>query len=127
MACIFCELKQKGCLLFETKSFFGVWDINPVQDGHLLIISKNHVMNINEFDKETLHEMIELQSKLVSAIEANTPVLGTTTLYNNGNVMMDKTHFHFHIVPRYKNDGFYDNQSIRNHTINKKLIEDLIK
>lgn len=123
MNCIFCMLSKSDNHLFETDSFFGVWDIDPVQDGHLLVISKRHRMNISEMTDAELKEMILLQKQLVEIFEKNTGVLGVTTLYNNGKIMMDKTHFHFHIIPRYDNDGFYDNQIIIQTPLNKTKIE----
>ena len=39
MKCIFCECIEDSQILAETDHFFMVYDINPIQKGHLLIIS----------------------------------------------------------------------------------------
>lgn len=122
MECIFCALAKASDHLFNTEHFFGVWDIDPVQQGHLLIISKEHRMNISELNSNELVEMIHLQKELTQIFERCDSVLGVTTLYNNGKIMMNKTHFHFHIIPRYNDDGFYDNQIIQHHPIDKILL-----
>lgn len=121
--CIFCELEKKNNYLFETNYFFGVWDINPVQEGHLLIISKQHRMNISELTDLELNEMIRVQKCLIEIFENNEDVLGVTTLYNNGKIMMAGTHFHFHIIPRYADDDFYDNQIVKQHSIDREKIK----
>lgn len=107
MNCIFCN-QSKLDVLFQTNYFLGVWDIDPIQKGHLLIISKVHHMNISELSENELLEMVKLQSMVSSFYEENFDVLGTTSIFNNGNVMSQNTHFHFHVIPRYKNDNFYD-------------------
>lgn len=123
MNCLFCDLENDSNHLFDTEHFFGVWDIDPVQQGHLLIIIKTHRMNISELNSKELIEMVHIHKELTRIFEKIDDVLGVTTLYNNGKVMMDKTHFHFHIIPRYKNDGFYDSLVVQQKSIDKLSLE----
>lgn len=123
MNCIFCDLVNAKPI-YETDNFFCLWDIDPIQEGHILIISKRHFMNISELPSILLDEMINLQKYLISVLEEHTEVLGVTTIYNNGKTMMNKTHFHFHVIPRYKEDGFYESLQVERTSINKS---DLLK
>lgn len=112
MDCVFCnEIKEKQILL-ETASFEVIFDIDPIQSGHLLIISKSHTDSITDLTSETLLELIILEKKIVEVLEDNFNILGVSIIQNNGKVMDDGTHFHVHVVPRYKEDKFWDNQAV---------------
>ena len=120
MKCIFCNEIKEEQILLETASFEVIFDIDPIQLGHLLIISKSHADSIIDFTSETLLELIILEKKIVEALENNFNILGVSIIQNNGKVMDDGTHFHVHVVPRYTEDKFWDNQTVvrRNIDIN---------
>lgn len=42
MACVFCKGIEEENILFQSKYFKMVWDIDPLQLGHLLVISNTH-------------------------------------------------------------------------------------
>jgi hypothetical protein len=52
--CIFCNEIIEEQILVESKSFKVVFDIDPIQLGHLLIISKSHLMDIREITTSKL-------------------------------------------------------------------------
>ncbi len=58
-ACIFCQQIKLEQILSETEYFKVVFDINPVQMGHLLIISKKHAMDMRELLDEELFDLIK--------------------------------------------------------------------
>ena len=120
MKCIFCNEIKEEQILLETASFEVIFDIDPIQLGHLLIISKSHTESIIDLTSETLLELIILEKKIVEALENNFNILGVSIIQNNGKVMDDGTHFHVHVVPRYTEDKFWDNQTVvrRNIDIN---------
>lgn len=120
MKCIFCNEIKEEQILLETASFEVIFDIDPIQLGHLLIISKSHTESIIDLTSETLLELIILEKKIVEVLENNFDILGVSIIQNNGKVMDDGTHFHVHVVPRYTEDKFWDNQTVvrRNIDIN---------
>ena len=120
MKCIFCNEIKEEQILLETASFKDIFDSDPIQLGHLLIISKSHADSIIDFTSETLLELIILEKKIVEALENNFNILGVSIIQNNGKVMDEGTHFHVHVVPRYTEDKFWDNQTVvrRNIDIN---------
>ena len=120
MKCIFCNEIKEEQILLETASFEVIFDIDPIQLGHLLIISKSHPESIIDLTSETLLELIILEKKIVEVLENNFDILGVSIIQNNGKVMDDGTHFHVHVVPRYTEDKFWDNQTVvrRNIDIN---------
>ena len=120
MKCIFCNEIKEEQILLETASFEVIFDIDPIRLGHLLIISKSHTESIIDLTSETLLELIILEKKIVEVLENNFDILGVSIIQNNGKVMDDGTHFHVHVVPRYTEDKFWDNQTVvrRNIDIN---------
>lgn len=117
MECVFCEGIKDEQIIASTDSFKIVYDINPVQKGHILIISKEHYENIREISQSVLLELIMLEQRLTEIIEKNFDVLGVTVIQNNGLIMDEGTHFHVHLIPRYRDDCFWDNQVVERHEL----------
>lgn len=128
MDCVFCDQISSREILKRTSNFKLVYDIDPIQEGHLLIISMEHYMNILEIPNTVLHELIELQKEIVFLLESNFSVEGVTIMQNNGRIMDEGTHFHVHVIPRYLEDSFWDNQQVFRHELDlkkmKRLLED---
>ena len=77
-------------------------DINPVSDGHLMVIPKNHFTWMQDADDETIVGIFKLSKKLMLAIKN-----GLGYDYVQVSVVgKDVPHFHVHLIPRYLNDGF---------------------
>jgi histidine triad (HIT) family protein len=127
MDCIFCDQISSREILKRTSNFKLVYDIDPIQEGHLLIISKEHYMNILEIPNTVLHELIELQKEIVFLLESNFSVEGVTIMQNNGRIMDEGTHFHVHVIPRYLEDSFWDNQQVFRHKLDLKKVKRLLE
>lgn len=110
--CIFCHQITLNQVLYQTKYFIVVFDTNPAQEGHLLIILRNHHENIITLTKEELRELITLERELAKLLENQLNILGVTIIQNNGRVMTENTHFHVHIIPRYTDDQFWEQQKV---------------
>lgn len=108
LMCIFCNGLQKNQIIYETKHFKVVFDINPEQEGHMLLISKDHYMNYLELPDEVVLDLIQLERKLIQILENDMNIFGVSIIRNNGRVMDNGTHFHEHIIPRYESDGFWE-------------------
>ncbi|WP_407371852.1 HIT family protein [Carnobacterium sp.] len=126
MKCIFCNEIKEEQILLETASFKVIFDSDPIQLGHLLIISKSHADSIIDFTSETLLELIILEKKIVEALENNFNILGVSIIQNNGKVMDDGTHFHVHVVPRYTEDKFWDNQTVAKRNIDINHLKQIL-
>lgn len=108
MNCIFCHAITPEQVLFETKSFKLVFDIHPIQTGHLLLIAKDHYQSITQLPQSALHELIETEADIVRLLETHLPIDGVTLASNDKELMDDGTHFHVHFIPRCKQDGFWE-------------------
>ena len=124
MNCIFCEGIDEHQVLLHTANYKVVFDIDPIQSGHLLIISKAHVETMLDISDELFIELMTLQKQLITLLEKEFHVDGVSVIQNNGQIMDDGTHFHIHLVPRYHDDQFWEHQQVVEKPI---LIDDLVK
>ena len=107
--CIFCKISagEIPCeKLFEDRDVLAFLDINPIHYGHALVIPKKHSENLLEMDDETLNKTMVVLKKVAAAVEKATNSHGLNIGINvrpaAGQVVM---HSHFHIIPRYSDDG----------------------
>lgn len=124
MTCIFCDGIEEKHILMQTENFKVVLDIDPIQSGHLLIISKQHFMDVRELHDSALMELLKLQKRIMNIFDTHFPVDGVSVIQNNGPIMDEGTHFHIHIVPRYKGDDFWTHQKVNGRPI---LVSELVK
>ena len=102
--CIFCKI-IKGEIpctkIYEDKNFLAFLDIQPVSDGHLLIIPKKHTVWMQDTDDETISGIFKLAKKLMLAIKK-----GIGCDYVQLSVVgKDVPHFHIHLIPRNLKDN----------------------
>nr|WP_156924193.1 HIT family protein [Halonatronum saccharophilum] len=114
MSCIFCNRKELDIKL-ESNLAFAIFDKYPVNEGHMLIITKRHFSN---FFNITPEEMAEVQNLIIKAKE-KLDSLHNPDGYNIGiNVCEDAgqtiMHLHIHLIPRYKGDIDNPRGGIRN-------------
>ncbi|MGT2895100.1 HIT family protein [Streptococcus entericus] len=108
MTCIFCDLITPEQILLESDQFKLVFDIDPIQTGHLLLISKRHVLSMADLSLSERHELVDLEARLISLLEAHLSIDGVTLASNDKGLMDEGTHFHVHLIPRRTGDGFWD-------------------
>lgn len=103
-SCIFCKIiknKIPCAKVYEDENFLSFLDIEPVSDGHLLIIPKKHIVWMQDADDMTISGIFKLSKKLMHAVKK-----GVGCDYVQVSVGgTDVSHFHVHLIPRYLNDG----------------------
>ncbi|WP_255314799.1 HIT family protein, partial [Kurthia gibsonii] len=127
MKCIFCNEILEEQVLLESKNYKVVFDIDPIQFGHLLIISKNHVMDIRDITPSQSIELIELEKSIINVFEKYFSVTGISVIQNNGKIMDEGTHFHVHLIPRYTEDNFWGNQNVKQQKIPLQELQSKLK
>ena len=107
--CVFCKIAQgeiPADKIYEDKNFLAFLDIKPNNPGHALIIPKKHYENLYEMPDEVLSAIAPLIKKLAIAVKKGTGADGINIGMNNessaGQIVQ---HAHFHIIPRFANDG----------------------
>lgn len=108
--CVFCKIVQKEAPvspIFEDNRVLAFLDIMPVTEGHTLLIPKVHAPNISDLDSSTIPSLFgvaqEITGVLYKAIECD----GVNWFLADGeDAGQEVFHFHLHLIPRYKDDGF---------------------
>ncbi|HFI0647572.1 TPA: HIT family protein [Streptococcus suis] len=111
MTCIFCHQLKEEDILYQTEHFKVVWDIDPVQTGHLLIISNEHYDTLSQVPPAVRYELSDLEVFLTEKLCQTLAIDGVTIACND--CLFDAgTHFHVHLIPRLQSDGFWDQISL---------------
>ncbi len=102
--CIFCKIVKKevpASVVFEDEISLAFLDINPINNGHLLIIPKKHYSKLTETPDEILQPIFLRAKKLMVAMdESLKPEVVVLSV-----VGKDVAHFHIQLIPRMPNDG----------------------
>ncbi|WP_282940254.1 HIT family protein [Paenibacillus sp. RC67] len=109
MDCLGCRIangrEPNVNVVYENEHITCVLDIAPFNEGHTLILPKKHVLDVEEMGLEVAHRIMEASMKLSSILKQVFHPDGIT-ICQNGGVFNDLTHYHMHLIPRYKGDGF---------------------
>ncbi len=107
--CIFCKI-IKGEIpcskIYEDDNVIALLDLFPVNKGHALVIPKKHSSDMLNDDDEDLkaciHTVKKVAPAIMKAMGADGFNLSVNTKPAAGQVVM---HTHFHIIPRFDDDG----------------------
>ena len=106
--CIFCKIANKEVesnIVYESNNIVAFLDVDPINEGHILVVPKEHYLDIEELPIKLLNEIMELSQRIVKALKETYKPDGYSIMQNGGK-FNEIGHFHFHIFPRYQNDGF---------------------
>lgn len=121
--CIFCNIVNKtnnSYIIYENKQVIAILDIDPINEGHILIITKKHYLDLDEIPQKELSEIFILAQKIVKALKKIYPLNGYSIMQNGGG-FNDIGHFHLHIFPRYYSDGFSWNCSNNKYSVSSEI------
>ena len=122
--CIFCKIIKGDILcqkIYEDDKVLAFLDISPISKGHALVVPKKHSIDLLEADDKDLSAIISVCKKVANAcmkgLKADGISLDVSTKPAAGQVVM---HTHFHIIPRWKDDGL-------KHWPRKSLLDEEMK
>lgn len=110
MNCLGCKLANKELpvhVVYEDDDVCCILDHDPFNEGHVLILPKNHIRYLDELSEPTANSVIKASGILSKAIKELFHPDGITVCQNGG-IFDELTHFHIHIVPRYEGQNFAD-------------------
>lgn len=92
--------------VFENEHVIAFLDINPLADGHTLVIPKRQVERLEQLPADEAAQvgrvLGEIAARVLKAVGAN----DYNVLQNNGRAAgQEVPHVHFHIIPRRSGDG----------------------
>ena len=106
--CLFCKIIEgeiRSKTIYEDEIVKVMMDINPISDGHLLVLPKKHNKDLLDLDDETaLHIKKIIVEILIPKLKNKLNCEGVTICQNNG-LGQEIKHFHVHLIPRYENDN----------------------
>jgi len=102
--CIFCKI-IKGEIpsfkVYEDEMVYAFADINPITDGHTLIIPKTHAENLWEISENNIAAIHRASIKIAQAIRAVLGPVGIAALQLNGKAVNQVVmHYHLHLIPK---------------------------
>lgn len=107
--CVFCRIiagKLPCHKVYEDEKFISFMDINPVSEGHVLVLPKKHFATLLDVDPETAAAYLPVVRKVAERVCSALGVKDFNVLNANGKLaQQSENHVHYHIVPRRPNDG----------------------
>jgi histidine triad (HIT) family protein len=109
--CVFCKIisgEYTSSRIYEDETVLAFMDIQPVNEGHILIIPKAHVELITDLDDETSAKIFVIAGKINKALRRSDLRLeGINYFLADGEAAgQEVPHAHLHIFPRFEGDGF---------------------
>lgn len=102
--CIFCKIIKgeiPSVKVYEDEKVLAFEDINPISDGHTLIIPKKHAQDLWEIPVEDLTAIHSASKKVAKAIQKAINAEGIACIQLNGRAVNQVVmHYHLHLVPR---------------------------
>ncbi len=109
MDCVFCGIRD-GLLpstkVAEEERALAIMDINPINAGHVLILTTRHAENLFEMTEEDLVAAARLAWRVAAGIRRGLSPDGLNLVQANGRAAFQSVpHFHIHLIPRWLGDG----------------------
>ncbi len=108
MECLGCKLANEEEIIYkiyEDDYVTCFLDHEPFYSGHTLIVPKQHVVEVDELDDVVAKSIMDASKLIAKAIKALYEPDGIT-ICQNGGIFNELTHYHMHVVPRYKERSF---------------------
>ncbi len=115
--CLFCKIiaGEIPCFkLFENNETLAFMDINPANEGHALVIPKEHATDVYTVSDSAIAATIATAKKIAAAIDKTLNPDGLNLLQCNGPAAAQSVfHFHMHVLPRRQGDELKLNWGIK--------------
>jgi len=106
--CLFCKIiaGEIPCFkLFENGETLAFMDINPANEGHALVIPKEHSRDVHAVSDAAITATVTTAKKIAAAIDKTLNPDGLNLLQCNGPAAAQSVfHFHMHVLPRREGD-----------------------
>lgn len=106
--CVFCAIVA-GALpsrrVHEDERVLAFMDINPITDGHLLVIPKAHARDLHDVPADDLTACTLVAQRLATRAVERLGADGVNLLQCSGAAAFQTVfHVHLHVIPRYAGD-----------------------
>jgi histidine triad (HIT) family protein len=106
---VFCKIRDgqiPSMKIDEDERTLTFMDINPLNSGHCLVVTKAHAATVFDADVEDLQAAMAAAKRVAMGIHEALKPDGLNVLQANGAAAFQSVpHFHLHLIPRWANDG----------------------
>ncbi len=129
--CIFCKIvkgTQPASIIYSDEKVMAFMDISQVNLGHVLVIPKVHATGLADLDEKTGAYLFKVAMRITTAVKkSGVRCEGVNFFVCDGKAAFQSVfHFHLHIIPRFKDDGFGLTFGPNNRTFPDRAILDKI-
>ena len=114
--CIFCKIIKgeiPSYTIYEDDKMKAFLDVNPVSNGHVLLIPKTHYKNFLDTPDELIKDIYHIiKTKIYPLLEEKLKITGLSICQ----IGKDVNHYHIHLIPQYENEEFdfkYNKENIK--------------
>ncbi len=123
--CIFCKLVKgeiPSKIVFENDDNLAFLDINPVSEGHTIVIPKKHFTTLEKTPEEEVIKLFLTVKEVAEMIYTKLDIDGYNVIQNNYKAAGQHVdHSHVHIIPRSNRDMKIRLTIPRNSASNEEL------
>ena len=108
------EYNKQADVIYDDEAFLAFispkwWPNNP---GNVIVIPRTHIENVYDMPDDLLGKMSVIGKKIAVAMKQNYGCDGISFRQHNEPAGgQDIWHFHFHVLPRWKDDELYVNHA----------------
>ena len=109
--CVFCDIVRgiaDSSTVYTDDTVVAFMDIQPVNEGHILVVPRAHAACLAELDRETGADLFQVAMELSAALrQSGVRCEGVDLFLADGEAAGQEVfHVHLHVIPRYRGDGF---------------------
>ena len=107
--CVFCRIirgELNSAIVYEDESTLAFMNLRQSNEGHVLVVPRNHVEQIYNLDEDTACALAATVCKIARAVRSVYAPEGLSIWQSNGPAAFQEVpHVHWHVFPRYTDDG----------------------
>lgn len=107
--CIFCQIvkrKAPANIIYENENVICFLPKKVEVYGHTLVVPKKHYADLYDIPTKILSDLVKVVQKLTIEYKQKINATGMNLIHASGKDGQQSVfHFHFHLLPRFKEDG----------------------
>ena len=108
--CIFCRIatgELPASVVYDDEFTIAFLDIQPITQGHVLVIPKNHADSLETLSPEDACRVMQVSQMLSNALRVSDLRCEGVNLFlaDGATAGQEVDHVNMHVIPRYPEDG----------------------